>query len=411
VSQGLAGRPRRELAHLAREWLLAGHLIDRAGMPQVISELGRDEMTAVAIAEWRGASPVYTRRMQRALRFEGDDVATIFKGMQLDIGAPPGFMDFRYQVDDEHHGGFHLAHCGALIDVEPMGDTYVTAMCHHIEDPTFDATAAATNPRARMRPVHRPPRSPADRHPHCAWRVEIDPDADPLPEPDEAVALSTSRAATVELTPIDPGDEGRDHYAGALEPDLVLEEFSASALVRILEEVALQGHLLARGFLLAVAERAGPDVAVALGAKQLTGIAGLVARRLCPLAGTISGSGGLDGLRHVLEIHPALHPAPYVTVSVDAHADALALTLGVAEALADGDDLSWPGILALGHDGPLEAIAQAVEPTARIRRVEAPPGELRWEATLATGDPPAPEPPEVTLAAFSTGATFSFDRR
>jgi hypothetical protein len=409
MSQGLAGRPRRELAHLAREWLLAGHLIDRAGMPQVITELGREAMTAVAIAEWRGASPVYTRRMQRALRFEGDDVTTIFKGMQLDIGAPPGFMDFRYQVDDERHGSFHLAHCGALMDVEPMGDTYVTAMCHHIEDPTFDATAAATNPRARMRPVHRPPRSPEDRHPHCAWRVEIDPDADPLPAPDEAVALSASRVATVDLTPIDPGGEGRDDYAGPLETDLVLEGFSAAALVRILEEVALQGHLLARAFLLAVAELAGPDVAVTLGAKQLTGIAGLTARRLCPLAGTTAGSGGLDGLRQVLGIHPALHPAPYVTTLIDAHADAVVVTLDVAEALAEDDDLSWPGILALGHDGPLEAIAQAVEPTARIRRVEAPPGELRWEATIAAGDP-VPEPPEVALTAFSTGATFSFDQ-
>jgi hypothetical protein len=46
-------------------------------------------MTAVAIEEWQLAGPVYTRRMQRALGFVGDDVTTIFKGLQLDIGAPP----------------------------------------------------------------------------------------------------------------------------------------------------------------------------------------------------------------------------------------------------------------------------------------------------------------------------------
>ena len=51
------------------------------------------------------------------------------------------------------------------MDVEPMGDEYVTAMCHDIEDPTFDATALATNPHAQVRPVHRPPRRPADRTP------------------------------------------------------------------------------------------------------------------------------------------------------------------------------------------------------------------------------------------------------
>ena len=62
-------------------------------------------MTAVAIDEWMGATAVYTPRTQRALRFGGDDVATIFKGMQFDIGAPHQFMDFRYKVADAHHGG------------------------------------------------------------------------------------------------------------------------------------------------------------------------------------------------------------------------------------------------------------------------------------------------------------------
>ena len=59
--------------------------------------------------------------------------------------------------------------------MEPMGDEYVTTMPHHQEDPTFDATAIATNWRARIRPIHRPPRAPVDRHPHCAWTVTIDP--------------------------------------------------------------------------------------------------------------------------------------------------------------------------------------------------------------------------------------------
>ena len=74
---------------LVPEYLLAGHLIDRAGMPHVIGAFGRDVMRDIAIEEWMGASPVYTQRMQRALGFEGDSVETIFKGMQIDVGAPP----------------------------------------------------------------------------------------------------------------------------------------------------------------------------------------------------------------------------------------------------------------------------------------------------------------------------------
>ncbi|MFP3468231.1 hypothetical protein SB754_22325, partial [Leifsonia sp. SIMBA_070] len=80
--------------------------------------------------EWMAASPVYTKRMRAALQIDGDGVADMFKCLQLDIGAPPQFMDFRYTIFDDHHGEFVLNHCGALMDVEPMGDDYVTSMCH-----------------------------------------------------------------------------------------------------------------------------------------------------------------------------------------------------------------------------------------------------------------------------------------
>ena len=145
---------------LVPELLLIGHLIDRSGMAWCIEALGREGMAEVAIDEWMAASPIYTPRMQQALCYQGDDVVTIFKGLQLDIGAPPQFMDFRYTVRDRWHGEFHLDHCGALMDVEPMGEDYVVSMCHDIEDPTFDATAVATNPKAQIRPIHRPPPNP-----------------------------------------------------------------------------------------------------------------------------------------------------------------------------------------------------------------------------------------------------------
>ena len=140
---------RKALAVLGREWLLHGHLQDRIGMPLILAGRSREEMERLAIVEWMGASPVYTRRMQRALGFAGTGVDTIFKGLQLDIGAPHQFMDFRYRIRDIDHGEFWLAHCGALMDVEPMGSEFVHGMCHTIEDPTFDATAVATNAAPR----------------------------------------------------------------------------------------------------------------------------------------------------------------------------------------------------------------------------------------------------------------------
>ena len=101
-----------------------------------------------------------------------------------------------------------------------MGPDYVVAMCHDIEDPTFDATATATNPRAQVRPIHRPPRVPADRVPHCHWTVTIADTHPVLPVPAEAEAMAATRAAGLELAPIDPDDPGRHHYRGPLLADL-----------------------------------------------------------------------------------------------------------------------------------------------------------------------------------------------
>ena len=126
MSSRYASLTRAELAVLVPELLLMGQMMDRAGMPWCISAFGREGMTEVAIEEWMTASPIYTRRMQQALGYAPEvagagDVVTIFKGLQLDIGAPPQFMDFRYGITDPWHGEFWLDHCGALMDVEPIG--------------------------------------------------------------------------------------------------------------------------------------------------------------------------------------------------------------------------------------------------------------------------------------------------
>lgn len=399
---------REELAVLGREFLLAGHLIDRAGMPHVIGAFGLEAMRDVAIDEWMGASPIYTRRIRRALGFDGDDVPTIFKGMQFDIGAPHEFMDFRYSVTDPKHGEFSLASCGALMDVEPMGEDFVVAMCHDIEDPTFDATAAATNPRARMRPVHRPPRVPADREPHCRWTVEIDDAADPIPEPARAVRLATARAATVELSRgRSTGSGGARDYAGPLDPDLRLEHFSHDTLVLLLQEFALQGHLLARSFMLAVADRFGVETAERMGAQQLTGIAGLTSRRL---AKAIGAGAGLDGIARVLAVHPALHPRAYVDVVIDRADAQLAIALGPCPGLDEGDDLTWPALLTHPGCAAVEAAVTAVDGAARVEAAAPEPGGVAsWRVTIDPLGAPAEVPVEVKLTEFSTGAEFDFE--
>ncbi|MCP2339781.1 hypothetical protein [Actinomadura rupiterrae] len=175
---------RDALVRLVREYALIVHLLDRSGMTAVGLRYGQAAVEEIAIEEWKGASPIYTDRIREIMRIEGDGVSAIFKCLQLDPGFAFSYMDVEYELVDERHGYFQLRSCGALLDVEPFGERSVTGMCHTIEDGTFDVTAQAVNPKARIRPVHRPPRNPAGRVPHCRWEVVIDDDTDTLPEAD-----------------------------------------------------------------------------------------------------------------------------------------------------------------------------------------------------------------------------------
>jgi hypothetical protein len=393
---------REQLAVLVREYMMAGHMIDRAGMPHVMAELGENAFGPVAIEEWMGASPVYTKRMQRALGFEGDSVETIFKGMQFDIGAPPQFLDFRYRIDDHDHGEFWLDHCGALADVEPMGDAFVHTMCHDIEDPTFDATAIATNARAQVRPLHRPPRVPADRSPVCHWTVTIADDHGPLPVPIEATAMQATRAASIELSPIDSSEPGHSEYGGPLLADIRHEDWSRSALVRIAEEICLEGHLLALSFLAALERRMDRERAVTFGRRQFTGAAGLAADRLRLALGL---DRSLDAVARVIALHPAFLPRQYVSCTVDL-SDRLMVRLGAdCAAVEDG---GWLALLDADHVEPLNAIVRAVDPRYRCDPVVDGDG-LSFEVVM--DDDAAPVAGEVELARISTGALFVFQDR
>ncbi|GAA4128102.1 hypothetical protein GCM10022215_39250 [Nocardioides fonticola] len=399
-----AGLTREQLAVLVPELLLIGQLIDRSGMAWCISAFGREEMEQIAIEEWAGSSPIYTRRMQRALGYAPEapgegDVVTIFKGLQLDIGAPPQFMDFRYTVHDRWHGEFHLDHCGALMDVEPMGPDYVRGMCHTIEDPTFDATAVATNPRAQVRPIHRPPRTPSDRTPHCAWSVVISPDHPPVSPLAPYFAIERTRAASLELAPIDPDDDGAGDYAGPLVSDLDFAAFSHSALVRIADEVCLQMHLLNLSFVLAVEARARDAQQMhEICTKQLVGVAGIAAERM---RRALDLPADADGALAVLRLHPLLNPAAYV--AADVAGGALTVTGGAA-----AEDGAWITLCGPDAPAPLRAIVRAVDPHLDVE--VAGDGEA-WTARIVVREQPAAEAGEVAVTRFSTGAAFAFEPR
>jgi hypothetical protein len=383
---------RSALASLGREYMLFGQLNDRAGLPQVGRHFGPQVMQEVAIDEWMGASPIYTPRMRRSLRFQGDDVATILKGLQLDVGFTHQYFDVGYDVESERRGTFWLESCGALLDVEPLGEKQVISMCHHMEDPTFDATAVATNPRARIRPIHRPPRRPADRAPHCHWVVEIDPEAEPVQEIELTQRLRRSRLAAIDLArPADAEPGGWPDYAGSFDPRFQLEDLSHGALVVACQEFTVQDHLLVRAFLTTLADRVGDKTAREIAQAQWIGSAYVASQRLVRALG-IPGTGA-EAILKVLQLHPAFPPA-YASLGFERlDRDRGRLWIDDCDALNEGDACSGFALLDEKPSPALDAMVQAVNPQARCLPVK-PPGRARlaWEVVVEPGSEPAAAP-------------------
>jgi len=388
---------RLQLAQLGREYMLCSQFNSRTGYAALRINHGDATYKDVAIDNWMGASPVYTRRMQKAMGFSGSaDVATIFKGLQLECGLTHQYFDAHFEVFSPDLGRFWLASCGALLDTEPRGAEAVKVMCHDIEDPTFNATAIATNARARMTPVHRPPRVSADRTPHCEWTVRIDPAAEELQEPQITRALGSMQLASVQIprtASTEPG--GMEDYTGLLLEQLHLEQLSQGALAVVCSELAVQVHLLVAGLMYAVAGHYGEDAALAVGDFQMTGSSWVVSNRLCNWLG-LAGA-GIDDVLQVLAFHPAFQPREYWSISLTRQ-DAHRALLEVLDCPARREAMpyGWQALLARGMSCGLESLVRGVDPRARVAPCVG--RDWAWEILIDNRADPSPEPLPVQVA-------------
>jgi hypothetical protein len=212
--------------------------------------------------------------------------------------------------------------------------------------------------------------------------------------------VAATHAHSCELDPIDPNDEGMADYSGTLLADVDFGAFSHSALVRIADEVCLQMHLLVKSFTIAVEARAKDDTALArsVRTKQLIGIAGVAAERIHK---ALNLPGGVQGALRVLELHPLLNPAAYV--SADVHPDFVHVRRSPAY-----EDGSWISLCSPVSDKPLQAIAAAVDPHLRA---ELSGTASDWTVRVIEADTPAKELGEVAVTKFSGGASWVFEER
>jgi len=301
-----------------------------------------------------------------------------------------------YRVNAPDDGEFWLEHCGALMNLEPQCEAAVIGMCHTIEDPTFDATAFATNPRARIRPIHRPPRVPADRKPHCHWTISISDENEPVGPARLTQRISELPLASLSNSPRPSGDG----YQGAFDPKFGLADCSDATLRVLAREFAVQTHLLMCSAEIALAERYGDERA----------------RELLADAWLASAWASSERLRDTLEVtdigamlllHPAIPPGFVRAVTSSGTQVELGLT-PESPALLDTTQPGWIGALARGETRGLQGIVQPLDARARVASVRVSDGRV---VVAVDVDPSASvlEEPEV-LAFMRVGmlSTWKF---
>jgi hypothetical protein len=409
---------RGALARLGRELMLFAHLHDRGIMPLVGARFGATAMTELALGEWMGASPVYNRRNREQMGIDGDGVSAVFKGFQLDVGFPHQYMDVRYELVDESLGYFWLAFCGAYEDVFAHSrgrEAAIVQLCHHMEDPTFDATVMAVNPRARARPEHRPPLRIGHTGPSCRWRVFLGDEPGRVDELPVTQQVAASRAGRFRFDAPESGaqDDGMADYAGSLKPDFALEDLAQPVLARQCKEFALDAHLLMRAAFATIRERWGAETALELAREQWAALAPVYVPRLREALG-VTGS-DMASILKTLQLDPAFPPG-YVR-----HGCELVDTgrgrfwIEDCEALAEGEPEAWLALLADAESPGFDAAVAAVEPRARCERLEPEqiaaargPVALAWEIRIDPGAPPRSESPLANAVRMSNAAGFRF---
>lgn len=407
------------LARLGRELMLFAHFHDRGLMPLVASRFGREHMTGLACDEWMGASPIYNARARALLGIPGDGVSAILKSLQVDPGFAHRYMDVRYDLVDESLGYFWLPFCGAYQDVHKISrgaEAAIIQLCHHMEDPTFDATAMAVNPRARVRPEHRPPLAPRSEGPTCRWRVYLDDAAEPYPALAVREEVAASRAARFRFAdlPAELGPGLRD-YAGPFVPDFQLEQLAHPVLARLCREFTLDVHLLTRAAAASLRARWGDAAARELAREQWAALAPVYVPRLRRVLGILGDD--LAAVLKVLQVDPAL-PQEYVRRGASLESLARGhFWIEECEAFADGEPEGWLALLLDRERPGIDAVAAAVNPRARCIPVDpatlAASGRkpvLAWRIEIDPNTEPRAEAPMANAVRISNVARFELER-
>ncbi|MFC1945035.1 hypothetical protein ACFLX5_06155 [Chloroflexota bacterium] len=116
--------------------------------------------------------PYIQPRLNRTMNIQGDDVATVFKTLQImpDGGEDIYVMD--WYLENKDHGILTLQVCRPLLFLENEGKGRKAILCPQMELACFSMVAEFVNPDIKVMALKIPPRKSKDEI-ACQWEFKL----------------------------------------------------------------------------------------------------------------------------------------------------------------------------------------------------------------------------------------------
>jgi hypothetical protein len=355
------------LARLGREYMFFSHLHDRAIMMIIFCRYGSEAQTNVAVDEWMGASPIYSERLRKFLKIEGNGVAAVLKTLQVDVGAPHQYLDFGYELVDDTLGYFWAKYCGPYECVKTATGGHegsIKQICHDMEDTTMPATTMSLNPKINNLPVFRPPLPPDHTGPVCKWEVSLKDEHEIIENTEICKNIEQSKAAKFEFSHLkaEPGN-GMYDYSGPFKPDFELEDLSHHTLVGLCKEFMMELHLLIRACMISITQRWGEASMLEIAREEWLSIAPIYVERIRKALGMEGNDMG--AILKMIQVDPSF-PHEYVDFGCKRVDENLGyFWINKCDAISEGEAHGWLTLLKESKSPGFEALIEAVNPRAK----------------------------------------------
>ncbi len=149
-------------------------LIDGLWYSTTAKEVGPAKAWEWEMKVWRAIPPHVMKGLKKVGNFEGRDLYTMFKAVQLDPCYTEGLYEYDIYIRDPKYAIMTIYRCPSLLYFEKTDPGRVKPLCVDLEPPAFQDYADFWNPKIKVRPLKLPPRKDKNDIPVCQWEYILE---------------------------------------------------------------------------------------------------------------------------------------------------------------------------------------------------------------------------------------------